>query len=194
VSPRSAYGAVVLGSAALLAWALVDLSSLRLAVALLLCLLVPGLGWAQKLRTADLGDTVALGVALSLCATTAVATTMAVTAHWSTPAGMAALAAITVLGFLPLRRVLASTLRVVAPPPTLLDESESQAWTDWYDEQRRRSAERRQHELAVAEERARSWSDWYATAEGAPVQHRDVSTGPPPPGPGADGPPGNARA
>lgn len=174
MTTHQASTATVLGSLALVAWALVDLSSLRLAVALALCLLVPGLGWARKLRTSDLGDTLALSVALSLCATTAVATTMAVTARWSPWVGLVALGVVAVLGFLPQRRLLAATLRVVRPSPTLLDQGDTQAWTDWYDAQSRRSAEDRQHEIALAEESARSWSDWYAAAEQTLVEQEAV--------------------
>ncbi len=139
-----------------------------------MCLLVPGLGWARKLRTSDLGDTLALSVVLSLCATTAVATTMAVTARWSSPVGLVALGLVAVLGFLPQRRLLAATLRVVRPSPTLPDQEDTQAWTDWYDAQSRRSAEDRQRELALAEESARSWSDWYAAAGQTPVEQEAV--------------------
>jgi len=94
-----------------------EIGILRLAIVAAACLLLPGLGWAWKLRLGDVGDRLALAIAISICALTVVGTTMAVLGRWSTPLGLVALATVGAIGFLP-RRLLApvsarlSTLRI----------------------------------------------------------------------------------
>ncbi|HEY5981077.1 MAG TPA: hypothetical protein VIT41_15740, partial [Microlunatus sp.] len=82
-----------------------DAPAVRMTAALAGCLVLPGLGWARRLRLRDLGDTIALTVVLSLSITAVVATGMAVTGTWSAPVGLAVLAAATVVGLVPLRSV-----------------------------------------------------------------------------------------
>ena len=75
----------------------------RPSVATAACLLLPGLGWAGKLRLEDAGDRLALAVAISICALTVVGTTMVVLGRWSTPLGLVALAVVGAVGALPAR-------------------------------------------------------------------------------------------
>lgn len=82
--------------------AVIVVEPLRLVYAVAFCLLVPGSGWAAKAREADAVDRLALSVVFSLSATVLVATAMAATGTWSVTAGMAALAVIAILGFVPL--------------------------------------------------------------------------------------------
>ena len=51
-----------------------DAPAVRMVAALAGCLVLPGLGWARRLRLRDLGDTIALTVVLSLSITAVVAT------------------------------------------------------------------------------------------------------------------------
>jgi hypothetical protein len=96
-----------------------EIGTLRLGIVAAACLLLPGLGWAWKLRLGDTVDRLALAIAISICALTVVGTTMAVLGRWSTPLGLVALTAVGAIGFLP-RRLLApvsarlSTLRIAA--------------------------------------------------------------------------------
>jgi hypothetical protein len=83
-----------------------EIGTLRLGIVAAACLLLPGLGWAWKLRLGDAVDRLALAIAISICALTVVGTTMAVLGRWSTPLGLVALAAVGAIGFLP-RRLLA---------------------------------------------------------------------------------------
>jgi hypothetical protein len=83
-----------------------EIGTLRLGIVAAACLLLPGLGWASKLRLGDAGDRLALAIAISICALTVVGTTMAVLGRWSTPLGLVALAAVGAIGFVP-RRLLA---------------------------------------------------------------------------------------
>lgn len=95
---------VLVGVAAVVVVALALLSgvhALRLALALVVCLVLPGYGWARRLRLGDRGDAFALTVLLSICATVAVGTTMAVAGRWSTPVGLAVLLAVGALGVVP---------------------------------------------------------------------------------------------
>lgn len=68
------------------------------------CLLAPGWGWARRMGSGDGGDRLALTVVISMSASILVATTMVATDTWSAPVGVAALAAVTVLGFVPHHR------------------------------------------------------------------------------------------
>ena len=109
----------------------VNLPAARMAFALAACLLLPGLGWARKMRFGDLGDTLAVAIALSICATVAVGTTMAVSDSWSLGWGLAALGAITLAGFVPGR------LR----GPARGGVTVSEPWVDWYSAVDRRAGE-----------------------------------------------------
>lgn len=76
----------------------------RLPFLVAFCLLVPGAGWACRVGPGDLGDRIALAVAISLGATILVATAMVAMGAWSVPAGMIALAVFAALGFAPVGR------------------------------------------------------------------------------------------
>jgi hypothetical protein len=144
-------GTVMAGAVVLL---LFGWSGVRLAAALALCVLLPGWGWARRLRPADRGDTLALAVVLSLCATVAVSTAMVLAARWSWTGGAACLAGITGLGFVPAHRLLSGLglriwWRLSARGTSFAD------WYGGYAERRRLAAE--------AEEAAEiEWTDWYA--------------------------------
>jgi hypothetical protein len=86
------------------------------------CLLLPGLGWAGKLRLEDAGDRLALAIAISICALTVVGTTMVVLSWWSTPLGLAALAVVGTIGILPGR-----LLRNVSAPLSTLRKSRTKS-------------------------------------------------------------------
>jgi hypothetical protein len=73
----------------------------RLVYAAVFCLLVPGIGWAFRSGSGDVGDKVALAVTISTSATILVATAMVATGTWSVAGGAAALVVIAVLGFVP---------------------------------------------------------------------------------------------
>jgi hypothetical protein len=129
-------------------------SGLRLAAALVLCVLLPGWGWARRLKPADRGDTLALAVVLSLCATVAVSTAMVLADRWSWTVGATCLAGIAALGFVPARRLLGGLglrirWRLSARDITFLD------WHAGYAERRRLRAE-------AEEAAAIEWTDWYA--------------------------------
>ena len=147
-----------LGAGTVIAGAVVVLqfgwSGLRLAAALALCVLLPGLGWARRLRPADRGDTLALAVMLSLCATVAVSTAMVLADRWSLTVGAACLTGIAGLGFVPARRLLSGLgLRI-----RWRLSARGISFTDWY----AAYAERRRL-AAKAEEAAEiEWTDWYA--------------------------------
>lgn len=79
---------------------LVEVETVRLASAVAFCLLGPGCGWARKMRSNDDGgDTLALALALSICATIAVGTAMALSGWWFPVAGFTILLLITAAGF-----------------------------------------------------------------------------------------------
>ena len=80
-----------------------EIGTLRLGIVAVTCLLLPGLGWAWKLRLGDAGDRLALAIAISICALTVVGTTVAVSGRWSTPLGLVALGTVGLIGFLPRR-------------------------------------------------------------------------------------------
>ena len=63
---------VLTGLLAALLLALLTLVSphgVRVGLAVVGCLVLPGLGWARKMRLGDRGDTLALTVVLSICTT-----------------------------------------------------------------------------------------------------------------------------
>ena len=86
------------------------------------CLLLPGLGWAGKLRLEDAGDRLALAIAISICALTVVGTIMVVLGSWSTPLGLAVLAAVGAIGILPGR-----LLKNVSAPLSTLRKSRTKS-------------------------------------------------------------------
>lgn len=92
--------AVVLatGVLALLAW--LGPSWLRLAFAVAWFLLIPGLPWALHLRLADLGDTVAVLLAVSMGLTAIVGGVMALLAVWSPVLGVGVLGGQALVGAL----------------------------------------------------------------------------------------------
>jgi hypothetical protein len=181
----SSVGLAGLATAAAMVVALalaLDAPAVRLAAALVGCLVLPGLGWARRLRLRDLGDTIALTVVLSLSITAAVATGMAVTGLWSPAAGLAILTAVTVVGFVPVRAVVARTAVVVLGRPTTgedrpqaidLDDTEG-GWTDWYADARARSDEERRRREAEAEAAEQEWRDWYAASRQDVAHERSV--------------------
>ena len=147
------------------------LRAVRMTAALVGCLVLPGLGWARRLRLRDLGDTIALTVVLSLSITAVVATGMAVTGPWSPLGGLAVLAGIAVLGFLPVRSLVARAESVVLggtalaprPRPVTVDAGDTEdGWTDWYADARARSDEEQRRRAAEAEAAEQDWRDWYA--------------------------------
>ena len=109
--------AVVVACSVIALTAAGEIGTLRLGIVTAACLLLPGLGWAWKLRLGDARDRLALAIAISICALTVVGPTMAVLGRWFTPLGLVALATVGAIGFLP-RRLLApvsariSTLRI----------------------------------------------------------------------------------
>ena len=163
----------VAGPATVVALALalaLDAPAVRMAGALVACLVLPGLGWARRLRLKDLGDTIALTVVLSLSLTAVVATGMAVTGTWSPAGGLVILIAVTGLGFVPVRAVIVRAGVVVLgrpghqedrPRAVDVDDTEG-GWTDWYAAARARSDEERRRREAEAEAAVQDWRDWYA--------------------------------
>lgn len=143
----------------------VDPSFGRFALTSVACLVLPGLGWARKMRLGDPGDTLALTLVLSVCATVAVGTAMAVAGTWSVGAGLAVLGMVALGGLVPGRawaeQVAASLRR--GPEPGGDD-----AWTSWrFDVQlRQRRAERE------AQQASEVWGDWYADVERRAVEVR----------------------
>jgi hypothetical protein len=144
------------------------LGGVRMAVAVLGCLLLPGLGWARRLRLRDKGDTLALTVVLSLCSTAIVATSQVVAGWWSPVGGLLALGAIAVLGFVPGRSVVERTGTFLLGPteqgPYVHSEAAEEEWKDWYADAVRRSDEEHRRRLAEAEAAEQEWKDWYADA------------------------------
>jgi hypothetical protein len=129
-----------------------NLPAARMIFALAICLLLPGLGWARKMRFGDLGDTLALAIVLSICMTVAVATPMVVFRFWSIGWGLTALSAMAVAGFLPIRQLLdraRTAIRlptpktrsgtIAGPPPAVVTVTDP--WLDWYAAVQRRAEE-----------------------------------------------------
>ena len=174
-----AIGLVAPATVVVLALALalaLDSPAVRMTAALAGCLVLPGLGWARRLRLRDLGDTIALTVVLSLSITAVVATGMAVTRTWSPVGGLAVLAGIAVLGFLPVRSLVARAESVVLggtalaprPRPVTVDAGDTEdGWTDWYADARARSDEEQRRRAAEAEAAEQDWRNWYARSRAA---------------------------
>jgi hypothetical protein len=80
----------------------------RVPVAVLWVLVIPGLPWAMRMRLADLGDTAASCVAISVALTAMVGSAMALLGIWSPGGGvliLAALAAAPLIVRGPIRRI-----------------------------------------------------------------------------------------
>jgi sterol desaturase/sphingolipid hydroxylase (fatty acid hydroxylase superfamily) len=95
----SAAAVVVLALLFILAVAVVEI---RLTFMAAFCILMPGYGWAHRMQLKDRGDTLAMTVVLSLCASVLVGTALAVSGLWSPLAGFAILVLITLGGFAPI--------------------------------------------------------------------------------------------
>ena len=124
-----------------------NLPAVRVAFALAICLLLPGLGWARKMHFGDLGDTIALAVVLSICTTVAVGTAMAVSDSWSLGWGLAALGGVALIGFVPVRLLIDRAGAAVRLRIAQFGD-DGGAWTDWYRETQQakaRQAPRRRH-------------------------------------------------
>jgi hypothetical protein len=166
--------ATVAAMALALALAL-DAPAVRMIAALAVCLVLPGLGWARRLRLKDLGDTIAMTVVLSLALTAVVATAMTVTRTWSPSAGLAILAVVSVLGFVPVRALAGNVVVVVlgrsareAEPelvPVGLEGTQGDGWADWYADARAHSDQERRQREAEAEAAEQDWRDWYAATQ-----------------------------
>ena len=170
----SAVGWGIVGGLVVVAAGLVlDSHAVRMAAVLLVCLVLPGWGWARRLRLKDLGDTLALTVVLSLSWTAVVATGMAVTGRWSVAGGFVALLAIGALGFVPAGVVVSQVGVFLLGRPVLAGDgslaagslaAESAAaeveWTDWYAGVRREQDEEQRRQEEEAEAAAREWADW----------------------------------
>ena len=165
--------------------------------------MLPGLGWARKMRFGDLGDTVALAVVLSICTTVAVGTAMAVSGTWSLGMGPGgAGAGVALAGFVPARLLVdraggppcdsgspGSRRRrglggVVPRDPAgqgqagcraAVPASEASAvWVDWYADVKRRAAEERAREAAAKQAAVDEWITWYQH-DSTPDQGREDS-------------------
>jgi hypothetical protein len=75
-----------------------DTTPARIPVALVFALVIPGLGWACRLRQRDLGDTLLLAVTISVCLLVLVGEGMALLRLWSVTGGFLILAVIGVFG------------------------------------------------------------------------------------------------
>lgn len=80
-----------------------SLPALRLPLVVLFAATCPGLGWAGRLKLSDLGDRVAVAVALSVSATVIVSQAMALVGVWSAGGAFLALAVLSVAGVSPPR-------------------------------------------------------------------------------------------
>ena len=134
---------------------LANLPAARVALALAVCLLLPGLGWARKMHFGDLGDTVALAVVLSVCTTIAVGTAMALTDHWSVGWGLLVLAGVTLAGFVPGQLLAGRTIAAVRSG----FGDDGGAWADWYRETQQQA---KASAATIAGEASAVWVDWYS--------------------------------
>ena len=147
-----------------------NLPAARVAFALAICLLLPGLGWARKMRYGDLGDTLALAIVLSICMTVAVGTTMAISDAWSLRWGLVALGGVALAGFVPAQLIADRTgaavrLRIAAVRLRMAGVADDGgAWAEWYRETQQQAKVRRAR-AATASEASAVWVDWYADVE-----------------------------
>ena len=163
MSPRLIAAAVSLAAVVIGLAVVFDLAALRMALALVICLLLPGWGWARRFRTKDRADTLALAVVLSICATVVVSTAMVVTTRWSVVGGLVALVVIGAVGFVPTQQVLARLQDAVPLRPAVPDHDHE--WVDWY--RRHQSHEESEQQQAETE-----WVDWYAGARRRAAEER----------------------
>lgn len=172
---RTTVGWGIVGGLVVVAAGLVlDSPTVRMVAVLLVCLALPGWGWARRLRLRDLGDTLALTVVLSMSWTAVVATGMAVTGRWSVGGGLVVLLAIGALGLVPAEVVGAQVGVFLLGRPVLAGEglavgslaAESAAagveWTEWYAGVRREQDEEQRRREEEAEAAAQEWADWMA--------------------------------
>ena len=162
MSRRTQVLAAVLGALLVLGLLATNLPAARVAFALATCLLLPGLGWARKMRFGDLGDTVALAVVLSICTTVAVGTAMVLSGSWSPEWGLAALAGVALAGFVPARLLLDRAGTAVRLRMAGFGDDEG-AWAGWYPRETKQQAKVRRARAAVtASEVSAVRVDWYA--------------------------------
>ena len=147
-----------------------DLPVARLTMALIACLLLPGLGWARKMHFGDLGDTIVLAVVLSICTTVAVGTAMAVSDSWSLGWGLAALGGVALTGFVPVRLLIDRAGAAVRLRIAQFGD-DGGAWTDWYRETLQAKA-RQALAAATASEASAVWVDWYTDVKRRAAQAR----------------------
>ena len=190
MSRRTRVLAALLGALLVVGLLATNLPAARVAFALAICLLLPGLGWARKMRFADLGDTIALAIVLSICVTVAVGTAMAMSGSWSLEWGLAALAGVALAGFVPARLLLdragaAVRLRMAGfgddgvawagwspretqqqaqqgrTPSAVTASEASAAWVHRYADVKRRVEEARAREAAARQAAIGQWISWY---------------------------------
>jgi hypothetical protein len=90
---------VVMATALTAAFAVYGATSpAKIPVALVFSVVVPGLGWAWRLRLADAGDTLLTAVTISICLLVVVGEGMALLRLWSVEGGFLVLAAVALLG------------------------------------------------------------------------------------------------
>lgn len=91
--------AVVVAMALTAAFVIFDVTGwARIPVVLGFALVVPGLGWAWRLRLADAGDTLLTAVTISVCLLVGVGEGMALLRLWSVEGGFFVLAVVAVAG------------------------------------------------------------------------------------------------
>jgi hypothetical protein len=73
-------------------------TSARIPVVVAFAVVVPGLGWAWRLRLSDTGDTLLLAVTISVCSLVVIGEGMALLRLWSVERGFLVLAAVALLG------------------------------------------------------------------------------------------------
>jgi hypothetical protein len=155
--------AALLGAALVVVLLAANLPAARMAGALAICLLLPGLGWARKMHFSDLGDTLALAILLSICMTVAVGTTMVLSRSWSLGWGLASLGGLALAGFVPAGLLLDRAAAAVRLR-TARFADDGGAWAEWYRETQQQ-ARARARAAATASEAAAVWVDWYADVE-----------------------------
>lgn len=134
--------------------------TLTMAVALVVCLLLPGLGWARKMRFGDRGDTLALAVVLSMCGTVAVGTAMALSGRWSLGWGLVVLLGIAAAGFVP-AGALADRAGAAVRRRTAGFGDDGGEWADWYAHNQQQAVRRRQQAEVETAAASQVWVDWY---------------------------------
>src|SRR4051812_39768644 len=146
---RRTWALAAVASALLAAVLATNLPAARLTMALIACLLLPGLGWARRMHLGDLGDTLALAIVLSISMTVAVGTTMALSRSWSLGLGLASLAGLALAGFMPARLLLDASAVVRLWITGFADEG---GWADWYRNRKQEAKARTAQAAATATE------------------------------------------